>query len=282
MKLVNKLNDPDFIDRLRLTNMNYEAEEIAIEAGPFVPTNTEKAWLFYFLRHEDTGAFLDADTRETLLRLLNDQQASPSLHNYLTEKGKPDIERAEAPLVKTLRSFISAETCMHISYQTNNGATYNEEGIPYWLMYNIAKKRWYLWWLRHDPECEPLQRRRLTPVTNISAVSSLDIDKTPYAEELEQLLPKYEDKRVAALLWKPLYENMDVQRLFHAFSSFEREIVEENGSYQLLIHYYPEEEKYLLSKIRLFGPHVRLLSPKALQDELIHSAKMALKNYTKS
>ena len=222
MKLVNKLNDPSFIDRLRRSKMKNEDDEIAIEAGPYLPTNTEMAWLYHFLQNEDTTAFLDADTRDTLLGLLNGQQESPSLHDFLIEKGKPEIDHAEAPLVKTLRSIISEQTGMRISYRMNNGATFNEEGIPYWLMYNISKKRWYLWWLRHDSKCEPLERRRLTPLMNITAVNSLEIDKAPYVEELEQLLPDYADKRVATLLWKPLYKNMDVQRLFHAFSSFER------------------------------------------------------------
>ncbi|MFT4413276.1 WYL domain-containing protein [Fredinandcohnia humi] len=279
MNLVNKLNDPEFLEYISSTTLHNLELEIPVKAGPFLPTNVERAWLYHFLQTEEADSFFDSDTKRKLVELLTDQHTQLHLSNFIIEKGKPNVPHSVTPLVKKLRSLISDQKGMTISYSTKNGEYFKEIGIPYRLMYNIAKKNWYLWWLRGSHEVPSTQRRRLTPLLQISDVSRAELNIKPYEEELEQLLPKYEDKKTVTLLWKPLFENMDVQRLFHAFSSFEKEIEQAEGSYQLHVHYYPEEEKYLLTKIRLFGPHVLIQAPESLRNEFIAAAKRALENY---
>lgn len=281
MKLVNKFNHPDYLNYISKNTLSDGEQKWFVKPGPFLPTNAEKTWLFHRLQSSSTEAFLSNELKEKTFKYLEDQKHSLDLKSVTIVKGIPNIEDPPHKHLRELRRLISDKLGMTIVYSTKNNKEFSEEGVPFKLQYNIAKKQWYLWWLRANPDLEDIERNRITPLSKIEDISEISLNRTKFTPLLNRLIPDSSKKKKATISWEPQVESLDTYRFFHAFSSFEKDVIESEGYYQMHVYYYQDEEKYLLSKIRLFGPHVRVLEPLSMQKELTQSAIEVLEKYEK-
>lgn len=268
MSIISKFNSPSFLDALCSDYFLFEEEAISTKVGPFQPTLQELKWLQHMLETEMADAFLSEETKRKLVELLKDVP-SVAMDDWIQLKQMPQLEKVAAPFLKELKSFIRNKQGCIFTYSTKAGYTYKEEGFPIQLMYNIAKKRWYIQWVNEH------LLRKTTPLDYLREVSESNADLSKYMEFLEQM--HIETKKVV-IQWTPKLQNMDVHRFLHAFSAFRIQVVVDEPL-TMEIHYMEDEESFLLSKIRQFGPHVWIKSPDYLQKAMIDSAKRALENY---
>ena len=243
-------------------------EEVTTESGPFQPTLEELRWLQSLLETKMADTFLSESTQAKLATLLKDVPPLTK-EKWIQMKQMPQPEEMAFPFLMKLKRAIREKSVCVFTYSTKAGGSFTEEGYPYELKYNIAKKRWYVEWINEK------HLRKTTPLERLENVSVTESDVTKYLSVLENM---DEELQTAVIQWTPRFENMDVHRFLHAFSAFRIQVIEEEPL-TMEVHYFEDEESYLLSKVRQFGPHVRIESPSSLQEKMIEIAKRALENY---
>lgn len=246
------------------------------DAGTFVVTSHERAWLKTMLAHPAAGEAFSADTLAKLNDILSSEVLMDTSHD-LIEKAKSKERHVYHPLLKSLRRYISAGTGIRISYAVKAGRVNEEhEGFPTKLEYSIIKREWYLLWYHR-------QYRGLMS-TKLRNITSLAAEPIPPAEA-ENILAKLaclRDRRRSEVVIEVIRDyNSELSRILYAFSCFETEVMydEEQRSYQIRIRMPWNEHEFLLSKIRFLGKRVRVKEGAYLQKRMRETAAMALARY---
>lgn len=266
MSIISRFNSLSYWEELKNDSIFLDEEPFTIEPGPFQPTMHELQWLHSFLNNEEADALLSEKTKEKLQALLKEIPPMNKEDRILL-KQMPQPENNAAPFLRDLKKWMREHRACILTYTTKAGKTFTEEGYPFEIVYNIAKKRWYLKWVNQN------KWNMITPLDRLEHVSVSDADIQEYIEAIE-----FDEPKSAVIQWTPQFENMDVHRFLHAFSAFHINVLE-NEPLRMEIQYIADEEPFLLSKIRQFGPHVWIQSPPSLQEAMIETAKRALENY---
>ncbi|MDG5787161.1 WYL domain-containing protein [Evansella sp. AB-P1] len=281
MNLFKKVHNYEFQRLLKgeLSYTEYDNQRLKIETGPFLPTNDELKWLRYFLNKDEGTYFLGQTSHEKLIDLLKCKSWT-DYESFIIQKGKPEEYYSWNNDHKQLRKLIINKCMMELSYETKDGEQhFCVRGLPYKLEFNVIKKEWYLLWIR---EIDQLQR--ITPLHQILKVSAIETDTIDLIQLEEQIIKSMTKKKQVKIEISPNY-NQEIQRIFYAFSCFEKEITskidkEQNVEiFRIHLSYFEEEEAYVLSKIRFLGQHIKIVSPKSLQEKMYDTATKALNRY---
>lgn len=269
--IISKYNSPLFLEMLHKDHLYKNGEILSIEAGPYLPTQAELAWLKSFLPTDIAASLLSDRTIEKLESLLKNS-ASLEWQDYLTKKQVPNTTIPNVPYLLLIKKVIRENNGIHITYETKAGNLLSEDGCPIEFVYNIAKKRWYIKWLKEKDSV------MTTPLDLIKDVRSIELQSSTLLKKAENYRWNRAKLKKAVIEWKPQLENMDIHRFLHAFSAF-KTFLQEGEPIAMEIYYQKEEEQFLLSKIRQFGPHVFIQSPVSLQKAMLETANRAISNY---
>ncbi len=261
-------NDPNFLTYLK--------EKQGAKLSPVVPlTTTEEEWLSYMLNQEKVHSFLSSEEKNSLLELL---PANQQLGQAFVLKRKPKNEEPNGHLVPLLRSMIEEAQGMTITYSFRTGEEFTEAGIPYKLYFSVQHQSWYVWWMRIE-EGTLEERRRRTPLVLIHDVDSLEVAPALHQQLWEELAETVKTLDSLTLRIQPRYEGMDEQWFIQGFSRFQKEVIRKDSTLYMKIYYAPEDEGFLLSQIREFGPHIFVTEPKDIQQKLFQTSQNALRRY---
>lgn len=246
------------------------------DAGTFVVTSHERAWLKTMLAHPAASEAFSEDTITKLNEILSSENLMDTSHN-LIEKAKSKERHVYHPLLKPLRRFISDRTGIRISYVIKGGRVNEEhEGFPYKLEYSIIKREWYLLWYHR-------QHRGLMS-TKLRNIASLTAEPIPPAEVENILtrLARLRDRQKSEVIIEVIRDyNSELSRILYAFSCFETEVMydEEQRSYQIRIRLPWNEHEFLLSKMRFLGKRIRVKEGAYAKKRMRETASMALARY---
>ncbi|OBY81585.1 hypothetical protein BBG47_00455 [Paenibacillus sp. KS1] len=246
------------------------------DAGTFVVTSHERAWLKTMLAHPAASEAFSEDTITKLHEILSSENLMDTSHN-LIEKAKSKEKHVYHPMLRPLRRYISSGTGIRISYAIKGGRINEEhEGLPYKLEYSIIKREWYLLW--YHRQHRGLMNTKLRNITSLTAESIPPAE----AEYILTKLARLRDRRKSEVVIEVIREyNRELSRILYAFSCFETEVMydEEQRSYQIRIRLPWNEHEFLLSKIRFLGKRVRVKDSAYLQKRMRETAAMALARY---
>lgn len=271
MNIISQYNSPIFLEKLNKEHLYKEGEMLSVAAGPYLPTQAELAWLKSFLQSDIATTLLSDRTRTKLEDLLKE---SPSFkwQPYLTKKQMPQPDSHSIHFLALLKQAIRENKGIHITYRTKAGDLLSDIGCPIEFVYNIAKKRAYIKWLHeHGPVIT-------TPLDLLESVETIELENSQLLEKADSYRWNRAKLKKAVVEWKPQLENMDIHRFLHAFSAF-KTFLQNDDPIKMEIFYHQEEEHFLLSKIRQFGPHVFIQSPASLQHAMLETARRAMENY---
>lgn len=242
---------------------------------PFFLTTQEQKWLRYLLEHEQAEFFLE---KQKIQQLLSTLVPSTLFESAIIQKQRPIKPYPEPSIYSTLCQLIDKQQGMLIDYQFLTGERFCEKGIPYKLYFSIQHERWYVWWVILG-QGEMEERRRRTPLTAIHHVEPFDIQQSDYVEQTTALKQHMNKTNQLTLRLQPQFETMDEQWFLQAFSSFQKTVQRDEQTTLVTIFYTQEDEAFLLSKIREFGPHLFVVSPPAIQKKMLETSRKAAGRY---
>lgn len=146
---------------------NYQIISRLDDAGTFMITAHERAWLKKMLDHPAAGEAFTAETRDKLLSLLEKDPAIET-SGHLIEKAKSVEKQVYHPLLRPLRRSIADGNGIRVTYKVKGGRVHEDHsGVPYKLEYSMVKREWYLLWynLRHHA----LMSTRLAKIIAVAA-----------------------------------------------------------------------------------------------------------------
>ena len=136
------------------------------------------------------------------------------------------------------------------------------------LEYNMARREWYIVWMRlaNRHVCfTPLRSIRNVQILDLSGQQTLINEATKSLEACRAL---------AVVEINPAYPS-DRHRVLSALSAFDRDVeLGDDNVYRIIIHYFRHEEDYLLQRIRFLGLRVRLVEPRRLVARMRKTAEM--------
>ena len=240
---------------------NYELQSALIRDGDcreaFPVTSTELEWLKTAMAAGTAGTFLQAKTMGKIESILMPYEAiSPEI----VEKCVVTNPELVPPVSFKLLRQALREKAGVVLLLVSGKARLEEpsEGWPMLLEFNMARREWYLVWMRLSD-----RRIRFTALRSIRGVELLSLpDTQSLAAEAEQAL---EARRLTAVVeMDPAYPT-DRHRVLSALSAFDRAVEMGPGDvYRISIRYFQDEEEYLLQRIRFLGLRVRLTEPERL------------------
>ncbi|MFD2611285.1 WYL domain-containing protein [Paenibacillus gansuensis] len=255
---------------------NYQIVSRLEDAGTFMVTAHERAWLRTMLEHT---AATDAFSEGTLakLQLLLDADQPLDFQSHIIEKARSREKHVYHPLLRPLRRFIMSRSSIRVSYSTKNSTLRpHQPGLPYKLEYSMVKREWYLLWYH-------LGSRQLmsTRLENIVSVEAGVIEPERAERVLEAINQMLESRKIEAVIRVVPAYNQELSRILYAFSCFEKDVRydAEQDTYDIRVCLLEGEQDYLLSKIRFLGKRVRVLEGEYLQRRMLESAGRVLGRY---
>ncbi|MEK5161702.1 WYL domain-containing protein [Paenibacillus sp. FSL R5-0527] len=255
---------------------NYQIISRLDDAGTFMITAHERAWLKKMLEHPAAAEAFTTETRDKLLSLLEKDPAMDT-SGHLTEKAKSVEKQVYHPLLRPLRRCIADGSGIRITYRVKGGRIHEDHsGVPYKLEYSMVKREWYLLWynLRHHA----LMSTRLA---NIIAVAAEPAAPSALERAHAGIKRTLEARRTVALIEVGREYHMELSRILYAFSCFEKTVDydENRGTYRIRVCFLGDEAEYLLSKIRFLGKRVRVIEGGYLKRRMLEASSKALERY---
>ncbi|RRJ63383.1 WYL domain-containing protein [Paenibacillus oralis] len=255
---------------------NYQIISRLDDAGTFMITAHERAWLKKMLEHPAAAEAFTAETRDKLLMFLEKDPAMDT-SGHLTEKAKSVEKQVYHPLLRPLRRCIADGSGIRITYKVKGGRVHEDHsGVAYKLEYSMVKREWYLLWynLRH----RALMSTRLAKIVAVAAEpaapSALERARAGIKRTLEA-------RKTEALIEVGREYHMELSRILYAFSCFEKTVDydEGHGTYRIRVCFLGDEAEYLLSKIRFLGKRVRVIEGDYLKRRMLEASTKALERY---
>ncbi|MEF3306240.1 WYL domain-containing protein [Paenibacillus sp. GYB003] len=255
---------------------NYRIMSRLDDAGTFLVTSHERAWLKAMLRHPAAAEAFSAETRDKLLGLLRHDDEL-ELSDRLTEKAKSREKQVYHPLLRPLRRLIREKSGMRLTYGIKSGRTIaGQFGLPYKLEYSMVKREWYLLWFQ-------IRRQSFmsTRLSGIVAVSAEPIEPSAAERMLTKIGQTLDSRKTESVVEVVRDYNKELSRILYAFSCFEKDVAydAESDRYRVHIRLQADEREYLLSKIRFLGKRVRVVEDDYLRKRMLESSRKALERY---
>ncbi|MCM3703300.1 WYL domain-containing protein [Paenibacillus macerans] len=255
---------------------NYQIISRLDDAGTFMITAHERAWLKKMLEHPAAAEAFTAETRDKLLSLLEKDPAMDTF-GHLTEKAKSVEKQVYHPLLRPLRRCIADGSGIRITYKVKGGRVHEDHsGVAYKLEYSMVKREWYLLWYN-------LRRRALmsTRLAKIAAVAAEPAAPTASERALAAVKRSLDARKTQALVEVGREYHMELSRILYAFSCFEKTVDydEGRGTYRIRVCFLADEAEYLLSKIRFLGKRVRVIEGDYLKRRMLEASTKALERY---
>lgn len=269
MATMNKFLHTSFFEQLELQDADNK-----LPVGPYPLGESERMWLHEVLHYPEATWFLDEECFKEIQSFTSAVIEDPTIIHKATLSPysiKPEIFRL-------LHTTIQEQRLCKLTYYVQNRYKKRHSAMLHKLEFSVAQKKWFVRWVRIIGD-EMEEKIRLTPLESIVYIEQLEI-----AQEKFEACGKFHaslehKKQMAVIQFKPKWKDLDPQRFLHAFSIFEKEVERNQDVLQLKVYYSQLDEAFLLSKVRMFGPHVEVVSPVDLRERIVQSALQALRNY---
>lgn len=258
---------------------NYELQAELIREGDcreaFPVTSTELEWLCHSLRAGTAKAFLQQETLKKLAVILAPYEAEKP---EIVEKAVvSNPEQVPSGSFGILRQALRGKTGVVLILQSKQSLPEPPvEGWPMFLEFNMARREWYLVWMRLVD-----RRIRFTP---FRFILNAELLKLPDVQELTaEAAQALEVRRLIAVVeLNPNYPT-DRHRVLSALSAFDRDVEMGPGDvYRISIRYFQDEEDYLLQRIRFLGLRVHLSAPARLVERMRETAAKSAALYSRT
>jgi RNA-splicing ligase RtcB/predicted DNA-binding transcriptional regulator YafY len=246
---------------------------------PIVPvrlTNIEKAWLKNMLEDKRLNVFLRSTTIEKLKIALKDFDAPPinelidSTNGSIPSESE-DTEQFEENF-RSLLKAIKEEKAIRYCCADKCAAYFNKWFIPIRLEYSLKNGEFKvsLYSIEEDKFF----------IEKVSKITDIKIEKNTESkinrEAVIKLLGEQRYSKESVVL-EVIDKRSAMERCFMSFSELERySRCIERDKYELKLFYYKFEEEDIIRKILALGPYVKVVSPKAIRDEVIKRIKLAI------
>jgi len=255
---------------------NYQIISRLDDAGAFMATAHERAWLKTVLAHPAASQAFTAGTLAKLESLLEPDEAIDA-HPHLIEKARSREKQVYHPLLGRIRRLILNRHGIRLSYSVRGDRIFSDQlGVPYKLEYSMVKREWYLLW--HRVRHHTLMKTKLDKILFITGA---DISHERVDRMLERTRLTLESRKTEVLIEIiPLY-NRELSRILYAFSCFEKEVAydADRKLYTVKVCLPGEEIEYLLSKLRFLGKRVRVLEGDYVKKRMVEASTKALERY---
>ncbi|MFD2671466.1 WYL domain-containing protein [Marinicrinis sediminis] len=257
---------------------NYQMMNRLTETGTQAVTTHERAWLKTMLTHPAAQGALSPELFSKLNTLLQEESVLDTTH--LTQKGQSSAQPLHHPMLPKLRRMIMNEAGMELVLgNPKTKQWHHRRGLPYKLEFSLVKKEWYLLWI-------PLKGKGMmaTKLNKIKEVHSYPLSDRLIAHlrgRCHAYMETQQKKAVIELL--PRYKT-ELSRILYAFSCFDKkvEVALDQETYRIQLTYLPDEEEYLLSKIRFLGVRIRVVEGARLQARMLQTCTKALHVYDRT
>ena len=227
----------------------------------------EQDYLQYILRMPEAALFLD----EVTVQKLHRETATETLQKiqYYAPQGELLPNRPEN--VRLILRAIREKRLIRYQYVTRTSDTPLESvTMPWKLEYSAYDRRW--WVILYDQrECCTI-KARLDNLANIRLDAPSTVTDKEMETAMEQLLEP-----------EPVVLQVDDQRgaLERCFLVFENQLFEEtrrlsDDRYELKFRFYRFDRREILRQLLYLGPHVKLIEPESMRQELAKLLDQAL------
>ena len=244
-----------------------------LERDEMLLTTTEKELLLYMLQQEPTVYFFSEEER---LAWQNALGHCASIADAITVQGRAQNNTINGEMVQQLRNGINEKQLLTIDYMHRSGKRLRDQGMVYKLYYVAHNESWYIWWGTLQKDGFHIQ---MTPIELIEQIQHERKDDSLFAQLEALFMQKVEHIDTVRLKLTSSAAQLDEQRFIQAFTAFHKTIERQGDETYIEIQYVREDEAYLLSKIRSFGPHIVIVSPEAMRDKMRMSIAKSLARY---
>lgn len=229
------------------------------------------------LEHPVASEALSPDLIAKILNHIPEEQSLP-FYPALVEKAGSHHDHMYHPLIQPLRHHIRQQQCILIQYENKNGQLSGmQPAVPWRLEFSMVKREWYLRW--YHLRAQSQMTTRMIRISKIADMPS--IESARYQQIQQYMEQKLLDNQHHALIKIFPQYNIELSRILHAFSCFDKQVTftEETRTYQIRLHFDGSETHYVLSKLRSLGKRVIVLEHDYLKWRLYDASTKALARY---
>ncbi|WDF52816.1 WYL domain-containing protein [Paenibacillus sp. KACC 21273] len=256
---------------------SYQLTSVLEEHGTYTLTTQERIWLKTMLDHPIAGEALSADLIAKIIDCIPEEQQL-LFQPALVEKAGSHHHHMYHTLIQPLRKSIRQQECVSIQYENKHGqVTGMQPAVPWRLEFSMVKREWYLIW--YNLRSQVAMTTRLIRITQIEDLPA--IESTQYNQIQQYMEQKATANQHQALIEILPQYNIELSRILHAFSCFEKQVKfsEDTQTYRIHLVFDGSETHYVLSKLRSLGKRVVVLENNYLQWRLFDASTKALSRY---
>lgn len=258
---------------------NYELQAELVREGDcreaFPVTAIELEWLSQSLRAGSAATFLQPQTMEKLARILAPYESETS--DIVEKAAVSNSELMPSASFRILRQALRERSGVLLTVLSHKPQTEpTVQGWPIYLEFNMARREWYLVWMRSAD-----RHVRVTRLRNIASAELIELaNQQSLAAAAVQALKRNRLSAVVEL--NPDYP-ADRHRVLSALSAFDRDVeMSEGGGLRISVQYNKNEEGYLLQRIRFLGLRVHITAPERLVTRMRETAVRASSLYSRT
>lgn len=256
---------------------SYQLTSALEEHGTYTLTTQERIWLKTMLAHPVAREALSPDLIAKIIDSIPEEQQL-LFQPVLVEKAGSHQHHMYHTLIQPLRKSIRQQQCVSIRYENKHGqSTGDQPAVPWRLEFSMVKREWYLIW--YNLRSQVAMTTRLIRITQIKALPDIEISQYNQIQQyMEQKATANQHQALIQIL--PQY-NIELTRILHAFSCFDKQVTfnEDTQTYHIHLVFDGSETHYILSKLRSLGKRVIVLENDYLQWRLFDASTKALSRY---
>ncbi|MFD1990181.1 WYL domain-containing protein [Paenibacillus nicotianae] len=256
---------------------SYQLTSALEEHGTYTLTTQERIWLKTMLAHPVAREALSPDLIAKIIDSIPEEQQL-LFQPVLVEKAGSHQHHMYHTLIQPLRKSIRQQQCVSIRYENKHGqSTGDQPAVPWRLEFSMVKREWYLIW--YNLRSQVAMTTRLIRITQIKALPAIEISQYNRIQQyMEQKVTANQHQALIQIL--PQY-NIELTRILHAFSCFDKQVTfnEDTQTYHIHLVFDGSETHYILSKLRSLGKRVIVLENDYLQWRLFDASTKALSRY---
>lgn len=256
---------------------SYQLTSALEEHGTYTLTTQERIWLKTMLAHPVAREALSPDLIAKIIDSIPEEQQL-LFQPVLVEKAGSHQHHMYHTLIQPLRKSIRQQQCVSIRYENKHGqSTGDQPAVPWRLEFSMVKREWYLIW--YNLRSQVAMTTRLIRITQIKALPAIEISQYNRIQQyMEQKATANQHQALIQIL--PQY-NIELTRILHAFSCFDKQVTfnEDTQTYHIHLVFDGSETHYILSKLRSLGKRVIVLENDYLQWRLFDASTKALSRY---
>ncbi|WP_046214470.1 WYL domain-containing protein [Paenibacillus wulumuqiensis] len=255
---------------------SYQLASRLEETATYTLTSQERAWLKMMLEQPAAASALEETTLHKIADCLLEEEI-PHLQNALVEKAGAADGQTYSPLLRPLRRIMRRRQSMMIQRLNKHGQLIAPQyGVPWKLEFSMARREWYLLW--YNLRTRAAMTTRLVHIQSLEEQSLPEEQYEPICQRMQEICTVERQEAVIQLL--PIY-NMELTRILHAFSCFDKrvEFAEDEQTYYIHLNFAANESEYMLNRLRFLGKRVRVIQGDYLKHRMRETSMKALARY---